>query len=280
MSNQLFTIDSKTDRHLQAKLLYISTAKYGADWHSTMHSHYFSEIFYIIKGRGSFSIEKNEVIAEEGDLVIINSGVMHTEKYGGDPSFEYVALGIDGVSFDFDGGNDEYSLFHCKKDRDAFDFYINALLAEAEHDMMYRDTVCQNLAELFSINILRKTNSLMSAGSEKNVNRACRIAKRYIDENFRNPITLNELASLAKVNKYYLSHAFASDYGVSPINYLINKRIDECKNLLVSTNHSISQIAGFTGFSSPSYFSQCFKRNTGMQPEIYRKKFRSKDNKK
>ena len=133
-----------------------------------------------------------------------------------------------------------------------------------------------DLLELLIINIIRKANYSLTLDNSKSVNRACRTAKRYIDENFRESITLDELAEVAKVNKYYLSHAFSEDYKISPINYLISKRIDECKNLLVSSNYSIAQIAGFTGFSSPSYFSQCFKKNTGLQPEQYRKRFRAK----
>ncbi len=276
MSNRLFTIDSKNDKHLQVNLLYVSKAKLGADWHSTMHSHYFTELFYITKGRGLFAVEKKEFPVEENDTVIINPGVSHTEKSAGDPNFEYVVIGIDGVSFEFNENpeSEEYSVFSYKKKKESTDFFLNTLLSEADKDLPYRDAACQNIMELMVINILRRTNSTVSVESVKSVNRACRAAKRYIDENFRNPITLDELAAIAKVNKYYLSHAFASDYQISPINYLIGKRIEECKNLLASTNYSISHIAGFMGFSSPSYFSQCFKRNTGMRPETYRKKFR------
>lgn len=280
MSNKLYTINSDDNNHIQAKLLYVAKSKVGTDWHSTVHSHYFTEFFYVLKGRGMFIVEENEFHVEENDFIIVNPGVSHTEKNANDLNFEYIVVGVDGISFNFNSedAHDDYSLFHYKKDKDFIDFCLNALLAEMEKDSQFRPTVCQNLLELTIVNIIRKANYNLSVESVQSVNRACRAAKRYIDENFRNPITLEELATVAKVNKYYLSHTFSSDYKISPINYLIGRRIEECKNLLVSTNYSVSQIAGFTGFSSPSYFSQCFKRNTGLQPELYRKKFRMTQN--
>ena len=67
-----------------------------------------------------------------------------------------------------------------------------------------------------------------------------------------------------------MAHAFAKYMGVSPITYLLQKRIEEGKSLLSSTSHSISQIATSLGFSSQSYFSQAFKKATGRTPVQYR----------
>lgn len=53
------------------------------------------------------------------------------------------------------------------------------------------------------------------------------------------------------MNKYYLVHSFSKEYGVSPINYLIGRRIEESRYLLADTNHSLSQISHMLGFSSP-----------------------------
>ena len=72
------------------------------------------------------------------------------------------------------------------------------------------------------------------------------------------------------MNKFYLSHAFKREYGVSPINYMISRRIDESKYLLAETDLSLSQIAQLLGFSSLSYFSQVFHRTQGISPKEYR----------
>ena len=70
-------------------------------------------------------------------------------------------------------------------------------------------------------------------------------------------------------------HAFSREYGISPINYLISRRIQESRYLLSTTDHSLSQIAHMLGFSSPSYFSQSFRKLSGMSPMEYRKQQRS-----
>ena len=83
-------------------------------------------------------------------------------------------------------------------------------------------------------------------------------------------VTLEQLAEDAHMNKYYLSHAFKREYGISPINYMITKRIEESKYLLAETDLSMSQIAQLLGFSSLSYFSQVFRRTQATTPMEYR----------
>ena len=73
------------------------------------------------------------------------------------------------------------------------------------------------------------------------------------------------------MNKFYLVHAFKQYKGISPISYLIKLRIKHAKDLLITTNNSIAQISESCGFSSQSYFSQVFRKETGMTPNEFRK---------
>lgn len=99
---------------------------------------------------------------------------------------------------------------------------------------------------------------------------ACAAAKRYIDENYNEAISLDKLAEIAHVNKYYLSHSFKKEYGSSPIDYMLKRRITEAKALLSSTDYSLIQIAEQLGFGSPAYFSKCFRKVEGISPSGYR----------
>ena len=72
------------------------------------------------------------------------------------------------------------------------------------------------------------------------------------------------------MNKYYLSHAFKKEYGVSPINYMLTRRIDESKYILAETDLSLSRIAQLLGFSSLSYFSQAFRKTQDISPMEFR----------
>ena len=101
--------------------------------------------------------------------------------------------------------------------------------------------------------------------------RECDLVRRYIDNHFKESLTLEQLAELAHLNKYYMAHTFRREFGVSPINYLISRRIEESRFLLRETDHTLSLISQMLGFSSLSYFSQCFRRVEGVSPTEYRK---------
>ena len=134
----------------------------------------------------------------------------------------------------------------------------------------YED-VCQAYMEILIIRLMRNTElAVLSEAPMITGNRQCAAVRRYIDLHFKEPLTLDQLADEAHMNKYYLSHAFKREYGVSPINYMITKRIEESKYLLAETDLSMSQIAQLLGFSSLSYFSQVFRRTQAVTPMEYR----------
>ena len=65
----------------KAKLLYVSSSTYGGDWISTPHTHYCSELFYVLDGVGQFQVEDRIFPVSANDLVIINPNVSHTLPY-------------------------------------------------------------------------------------------------------------------------------------------------------------------------------------------------------
>ena len=56
----------------------------------------------------------------------------------------------------------------------------------------------------------------------------------YLDTNYREDISLDLLAEIAHINKYYLAHTFQREYGISPITYLNRRRIEESKHMLAT----------------------------------------------
>lgn len=124
---------------------------------------------------------------------------------------------------------------------------------------------------LFITHIIRSTASLeFVEESQDKLNLECMKIKNYIDSHYSQNITLDFLSNLTYMNKFHLVHTFTKQIGISPIIYVINKRIQEAKNLLSTTNYSIRDIASIVGFSSSSYFSQMFRKVTGISPKIYR----------
>ena len=65
---------------------------------------------------------------------------------------------------------------------------------------------------------------------------------------------------------------FKQRTGLSPIDYLIQVRLAEAEKLLAESNYTVSKIADYVGFHSPSYFSKSFKEVNDCTPSEYRKK--------
>ena len=276
--------DNKLSCFDSVKLLYVSTSKYAGDWQSILHSHPFSELFYVVQGSGSFITEGMEFSVGKNDLVIINPNVQHTEKSLPTAPLEYIVLGIEGLSFSFEeiAATKEGvcmqtafgDVYKYNTQNSNIYAYLNILLEEIRKKAANYETVCQNLLEVIMICMLRNNNLSIVQSSNALLNRECTQIKNYLDANYAENITLDMLASLSHMNKYYLVHAFTKCIGISPITYLLQKRIQEGKSLLESTSYSISQISAALGFSSQSYFSQTFKKATGKTPVQYRNAFK------
>ncbi|MEG0824622.1 MAG: helix-turn-helix domain-containing protein [Oscillospiraceae bacterium] len=257
----------------RAKLLYISTARYGGDWHSMMHAHACTELFYVVGGMGQFKIGGQLLPVGVDDLVVVNPDVEHTEVSLNSSPLEYIVLGVEGLEFSpMDEDEDRYCVVNLSAGREDVLLYLRSILREIEHKAEGYETVCQNLLEVLLIRLFRRTEfSLVLTPPNLRVSKECASAHRYIDAHFKENITLDLLAGLAHVNKYYLVHTFTKEYGTSPISYLISRRIQESRYLLSETDHSLSQISHMLGFSSPSYFSQSFRKLQQMSPMEYRR---------
>lgn len=279
MSNIRFNLDTQYSDKIDVNLLYVTTSKYEGDWHSILHTHYFTELFYVTRGEGCFLVQDKRFAVREHDLVIVNPYVEHTEMSINASPLEYIVLGIEGLMFEFGEGNDDsFSVLSQRSDIGELPFYLHAMIRELQKKEKGYELVCQDLLEVLVIHLMRRTNSVIGISSAKRTNKECAVIKRYIDNNYKENITLDTLAQLTHMSKYYLVHAFSKYMGISPINYLIEKRVEESKNLLSSTNYSISQISDIIGFSSQSYFSQVFKREAGETPGEYRKRVKSMEN--
>lgn len=275
MSNTRYDVNNAVSPYSQAKLLYISSAKFGKDWHSTPHTHSCLEIFFCVKGTGQFYIAGKYLNVGKNDLVIINPGIDHTEVSLSNAPLEYIVLGIDGVEFAFGDGNNLLRTYNFHENTDDILIPLKGILKETQTKPAWYETACKNLLELILIHLFRLTSFEVTA-SENRANKECSEIKRYIDSNYSENITLDYLSEIAHLNKYYLVHAFNREFNVSPINYLIQRRIRESKYLLEHTNHSLSKISDLLGFSSQSYFSQSFRRLEEMSPNEYRRLQRDK----
>lgn len=267
----------------KVKLLYVSTAKYGGDWHSTLHTHACTEIFYVVGGSGKFNIEGKLLPVTTDDMVIVNPNVEHTEVSYNKRPLEYIVLGVEGLEYSAGEDADErWFMTNLQNAREALLHALREMLREIEYKAVGYELICQDLLEVLILRLMRHAGlQFLPTKTEhrkpgRKPSKECAAVRHYIDNHFKENINLDMLSELVHVNKYYMVHSFTKEYGISPINYLISRRIEESKYLLSDTDHSLSQISHMLGFSSPSYFSQSFRRLEGMSPMEFRRSSRSR----
>ncbi len=93
----------------------------------------------------------------------------------------------------------------------------------------------------------------------------------YIDANLEGDLGIDKLAQLVGVSNDHLIRAFKRTVGEPPHTYVISRRTDTARNLLEETDHSLSQIAYATGFSSQSHMTTAFRKMLGTTPGAIRR---------
>ena len=92
---------------------------------------------------------------------------------------------------------------------------------------------------------------------------------------FDSTITNNVLSNLCEMSTVYFRKNFENTYGIPPIKYLHNFRINKAKAILHSDYESIEQVALSVGYNSIYHFSKMFKIYTGKSPSEYAKASRN-----
>jgi AraC-like DNA-binding protein len=98
--------------------------------------------------------------------------------------------------------------------------------------------------------------------------RAINQIKMYLQENYSENITLEQLATLSDLNRSYLIRVFRDEVGLPPYAYLTQVRVERAKRLLIE-GHPLSQVAVAVGFADQSHLTRFFKRIVGVTPGRY-----------
>lgn len=93
---------------------------------------------------------------------------------------------------------------------------------------------------------------------------------QFIEENYRENLSLEEICNRVSVSKNYFCYLFKREMGISLWNYLTEVRLRHAKDLLKNTDMKSYEIAFSVGYENPSYFSKIFKRYEQMTPNEYR----------
>jgi AraC-like DNA-binding protein len=259
------------------KLIKVFNSHDDNRWHYPYHLHKgLLEVVYIEKGIAHYKIDMNTETAKEGELVIINPETLHTVSVDHITPTSIWVLHANDFSFP--------NLNHnCLS---TYNYRIMALGQHAafvesafkEMTLLYEMPsneyldVCQylltSLLTLFYNLQLDAANVIPDACPD--------FAKEimlYLNENYKKPLTLQNIADHFYLSRSRLSHIFTNYFSISPINYLIDRKVCEAKWMLVSSNLSVEQIAATLGYNNVNHFKNIFTKRAGYTPENFRELF-------
>lgn len=104
-----------------------------------------------------------------------------------------------------------------------------------------------------------------------------RRAKDYIFRNMHSKISVAEMAGKLHIHPDYLSALFRRCENKTITEYILEEKLNLCKDLLKYSNYTIQEISAYFAFPSQSYFTQKFKKHIGMTPMMYRKMLKHGD---
>ncbi|MCH1626154.1 response regulator [Fredinandcohnia sp. SECRCQ15] len=95
-------------------------------------------------------------------------------------------------------------------------------------------------------------------------------AKSYIEDNFRESLTLEEVAEHVELSPFYFSKLFKDRFGVTFIDFVTTVRMNYAMKEMADATKSLKEICYTIGYKDPNYFSRVFKKHTGFTPTEYR----------
>ena len=228
------------------------------------------QIIYCVRGSGKVILDDQTYDIKEGDAFYLPPKYPH-EYYPTEDIWE-----THWITFD---GRDVVNLMgHLKMDT-ARVFHITdltsleALFKKILYQMKTNYYYCghQSSANLyqFLIELHRVVNLRNGSQDSAKLNQVKPVID-YIDKNFRNELTLVELAELIDLSPQYLCRLFKECYNLRPFEYLARKRIQQAKLMLMENDKNINEIATAVGYNDCSYFCSVFKKHEMLSPVEFR----------
>lgn len=100
-----------------------------------------------------------------------------------------------------------------------------------------------------------------------------RRARDHADRTYAQPLTLDDLASVACMSKYHFLRLFKATYGMTPMEYVSQRRIERAQDLLRATNLTVTEVCFAVGFSSLGSFSSRFRELVGESASEFQRRY-------
>lgn len=266
------------------KVFYVSKVKMLTD--GVYHDHDFAELVFVLAGKGKYLIEGTEYEVEAGDLLICNPGVKHThlvtnpkeatiEFIAGFTNFQFKNMPANSINL----GNNGYIIHTSAALKQSLSMHCYSMIAEKETNRVGKYFMLKTHLMQMILLIMREITTEDQCAQKSlhfesyNKSYAVKRIITYLNENYNNKISLEQIAHNMYLSPVYISKIFKEETGESPINYLIKIRLERAKDILLSTsNGSIKSIANQVGYDDVYHFSKLFKKYYGTSPLHYKKR--------
>ncbi len=243
----------------------------GRDYYTVRDSKPVYLLLYTLSGGGTVRTAERMRHLTAGDAVLLDCRRFHEYRTVSNEPWCFHWIHFDGSSMEAYASalSDDLSVVEVNEKLRMNRYFeeLHALVPEASN---YSKGA--RITELIASILLLLVNSRFGGGSEPEPGRdAVSTACRYIEDNLSKEITIDGLAELVHLSKFYFIRLFKKFMGVSPYRYVQITRINRAKELLLSTDYRINEIADMTGFTNATRFTKLFSEMTGTTPTRYRR---------
>ncbi|WP_168119649.1 AraC family transcriptional regulator [Paenibacillus sp. HB172176] len=246
------------------------------------YTHRFNSMWMISRGKGVFTIDGHEHIAEPGKLFVISPGMIISRMADEEQPLEYYFIRFqyathyeengewlsgagDDTPFPLIGAytiqNPPALLNNCEQ--------LCLLMKRRGQIIMMRQRI------LFLDILLQIISDLRSQIVSSDTNVVIENTIDYMVNHYNENITVEELAKLAGLSVSHYTRLFKKYVNNSPIHYLTQLRMDRAKELLTLSDYKLKALAQSIGYSDELYFSRLFKKFVGISPSQYAKLHKS-----
>ena len=247
------------------------------------HCHDYIEISLVKKGHGIYYIDGKEYPIKEGDLIILNPGTYHKSLVScPEDCTTEIYIGFSDIHVKEMTPNtfplpNNHIVFPLKDTIRQKVFQLCFSMGKEFHTCQSgRYFMLKSYLIQFIVLLLREqyetpidnTGCIFESPNKKYI---VQQMLRYFNEHYQEKISLDQIAKNMYLSTFYLSKIFKSEIGESPINYLIELRMEKARDLLLNEPQlSIQSIASNVGYEDVYHFSKLFKKHFGISPTKYR----------
>lgn len=247
---------------------------------SANHFHCYYELFYVRQGKCRYFLNNRYIEIGAGEMLLIPPREVHNNAYLATTVRDNIYFRktdiMENGSYAIPHFNEHFKqmqMIHIPSaHRPAFESLIDSMLHEESINDANSAKMLQLLLKQFFLLCnryctFRETPLNIGSSSSEDII----LASHYIADHYHQQISLEEVASMVNLSPSYLSKKFHKAVGKTISEYLNSERLKHATLELISTNHTITEIALNNGFSDANYFKDVFKKTFGSSPRDYRK---------